>query len=74
MSRFNELSRCKIENERNLVISEFDGKVSIAQQLDVENAGRRMEIFLKNSISTDLDGLKRIKQAIDKAIEKLSSK
>ena len=80
-SRFNELAKAKIQDDRNLVISEFkfDGKdkgFTIAQQLDVKNSnGKLMSIFLKESIHIDdIDGLYALRDALNLAIKKVNEK
>lgn len=73
MGKFMELSKCKIGENKNLVISRAgDGSISIAQQLIARSNGNEIGIFLKNSIVVDgKDGLENIKKTIESAIEKL---
>lgn len=73
MGRFLELSECKLEDKKNLVISiDIEKKISIAQQIIAidENTLQHQKIFLKNAINTDVEGLKTIRDTIDKALEK----
>lgn len=75
MGAFLEINKTKINEKKNLVISKMgDDKVAIAQQLMVDDGcGKEMQIFLKNSIVTDLEGLKRISLMIDETINILEA-
>ena len=72
MSKFTQLSKAAIQDNKNVIISVDDeNKISVAQQLIVDDNGITQHIFLKNAINTDVEGLKNIKLAIEAAIEKI---
>lgn len=72
MSKFTQLSKATIQNNKNIIISVDDeNKISVAQQLVVDDNGIIQHIFLKNAINTDVEGLKNIKMAIEAALEKI---
>lgn len=75
MSRFLELAKTAIQENKNVVISiDTEDKVTVAQQLVVNDNGQMQYIYLKHAINTDLNGLKGIKNAIEEAIEKIENK
>ena len=75
MSRFNELAKAKITDNRNLVISEREaGGLTLAQQLVVDEGKHRTFVFLQGAVNTDLEGLIEVRDAINEALEKLSHK
>ena len=49
----------------------MEGRISIAQQLEVDNEGQIQNIFLKNAIITDKQGLSVLLAVIQEAIEKI---
>lgn len=73
MGAFKELGKTSINDQKNLVISrKGDDRYAIAQQIEVddgENNGKPMQIFLKNSIEVDYDGLRRIYEELGKVLE-----
>lgn len=73
-ARFNELAKAKIQDRRNLVISSFvnngeENGFTIAQQIDVEENGKKLALFLKDSIHVDnVEGLYALRDALNLAI------
>lgn len=75
MSKFTQLSKAPIQENKNIVISiDDENKISVAQQLVVDDNGITQHIFLKNAINTDVEGLKNIKLAVEVALEKVEKK
>lgn len=73
--KYNELSKAKIQPNRNIVISaveksnEFCG-FTLAQQLEVREGNKKTNVFFKNAIIVeDIAGLYNIRDAINVAIE-----
>jgi len=75
MGAFVELGKTMINTKKNMVISRMgDGKFAIAQQLVVDDEhGKPMNIFLKNSIVVDVEGLKRVRDLVDEILAKETS-
>lgn len=72
MGHFLQLSKGKLTDNKNIVISkDVEGRISIAQQLEVDNEGQIQNIFLKNAIITDKQGLSVLLAVIQEAIEKI---
>ena len=74
---FNEFAKAKIQEKRNLVISEnlADGGFTIAQQIIIEEGSRRTTMFMKGAIHVDnIDGLYSIRDAMNEAIQKIETK
>lgn len=72
MGHFLQLSKGKLSENKNIVISkDVEGRISIAQQLEVNNDGVIQNIFLKNAIVTDKEGLEILSQVIKEALEKI---
>lgn len=66
---FIELSKAKIKENRNIVISsDNQGNIVMAQQLVVNEGGRETLIFMKGAIEIDKENIFEIKKAIDEAI------
>ena len=71
MGKFLELGKCKLSENKNLVISmDAERRISIAQQLVVTNEGVQQNIFLKNAINLDVEGLKKLYDIIGEIISK----
>lgn len=68
---YNEITKAKIAIGRNVVISECSkGGYTIAQQVEAENDGKKMKIFLKGAFHIDdVDGFYEMRNAINYAIE-----
>ncbi len=68
---YTELSKAKIQDKRNLVISKASkGGFTIAQQLEISEEGRRTQVFLKGAtIVDDIDGLINLRDALNVAIK-----
>ena len=73
---YNELAKAKVQEKRNIVISEVkDGGFTIAQQLEVEEGNRITNVFLKNAFHIDEEqGLYNLRDALNVAIAKLEAK
>ena len=70
--RYTKLSSAKKQETRNLVVSECSrGGYTLAQQINVEEDGKRTNVFLKNAIHvSDIDKLINLRDALNIAIEK----
>lgn len=69
---FTELAKAKIRDNRNIVISKDNlGFVTIAQQLVVDEDGRKTAVFLKGAIEVEIDKLEDLRDAIQIAINTL---
>lgn len=68
---YNEIAKAKISEGRNIVISECsNGGYTVAQQVEAENDGKKMKIFLKGAFHVDnIDGFYEMRNAINHAIE-----
>lgn len=71
--KYKELSKARISNSRNVVISECSkGGFTIAQQLEAKEGDRVTVVFIKGAIHVDnLDGLYGLRDAINLAIESM---
>ena len=69
---YNELAVAKIQERRNIVISQANkGGYTLAQQIVVEEGNRETKLFLKHGIIfDDLAGLYNLRDALNVAIEK----
>lgn len=65
-----ELSKAKVKDRRNVVISECSkGGFTIAQQLEVSEGDRKTNVFLKGAIHIDnVNGLMNLRDALNYAI------
>lgn len=69
---FTELARGYVGGNRQLVVSRrSDGKYSIAQLVKVDMDGKETELFIKNAIVTDEQGLRSVRNVIDEAIRQI---
>lgn len=75
---YKELSKQKIKEQRNVVISETYDRdsnllgYSIAEQLVTEEDGKPIKVFLKGGLGiVDKSGLLQLKEAVDNACIKL---
>lgn len=68
---YNELSKAKTQDKRNIVISERStGGFTMAQQVEVVEGARVMNVFLKGAFHVDdLGGLYNLRDALNVAIE-----
>lgn len=71
---FDILSTVKIEENKNLVISQSNKGITIAQQLAVkEQSGYVNKVYLKGSLHlSNVDSLIDLRNAINLAIEKVT--
>lgn len=65
-----ELAKAKIQDRRNIAISECSkGGFTIAQQLEVNEGNRTTSVFLKGAFHvSDVDGLINLRDALNVAI------
>lgn len=76
-AKYTELARAAIRPGRNLVISEYSkGGFTVAQQIEVQEDKRTINVFLKGSTFhvADLDGLYNLRDALNVAINKIEEK
>jgi len=68
---YNEISRAKVTDSRNIVISSCNkGGFTIAQQLEAKEGDKITSVFLKGAFHVDdLHGLYNIRDAINLAIK-----
>ena len=68
---YNEISRAKVTDSRNIVISNCSkGGFTIAQQLEAKENDKTTSVFLKGAFHVDdLHGLYNIRDAINLAIK-----
>ena len=72
--KYSEISRAKIADTRNAVISECSkGGYTLAQQLEVKEGEGKTVVFLKGALHIDsLEGLRELRDAINVAIKKVT--
>lgn len=74
--KYVELAKANIQNNRNVIISSFESEgekkgFTIAQQIEVEENGKKLNIFLKDGIHVpNIDGLYELRDALNLAIVK----
>lgn len=70
MDDFKELSKAKIQDTRNLIVSKYiNGTYTLGQQLVVQEGKKFTTVFLKGSIQIDnLEGLYNLRDALNEAI------
>lgn len=68
---YNELSRAKVTDSRNIVISNCSkGGFTIAQQLEAKENDKTTSVFLKGAFHVDdLHGLYNLRDAVNLAIK-----
>ena len=68
---YNEISRAKVTDSRNIVISSCSkGGFTIAQQLEAKENDKTTSVFLKGAFHVDdLHGLYNIRDAVNLAIK-----
>lgn len=73
--KYEELAKAKISEKRSIVISKRShGGFTVAQQIEVEEDGKSIEMFLKGAFQvTDLDGLHNMRDALTCAINMLET-
>lgn len=69
--KYNELSKARISDSRNVVISQCSkGGFTIAQQLEAKEGDKTTTVFMKGAIHIEtLDGLYELRDAINLAID-----
>lgn len=75
--QYSELAKAKIQEKRNLVISEKseDRGFILAQQIEIKEGKKLTTVFVKGAIHVDdLDGLYELRDAINESITKIESK
>lgn len=67
---YKEISRAKVSNSRNVVISECSkGGFTVAQQLEAKEGEKTTSVFLKGAFHVDdLHGLYNLRDAVNLAI------
>jgi hypothetical protein len=78
MLKYNELSVAKINDNKNIVISECTKNenepngYTLAQQVEVTDGGKRIKVFMKGAIHIkDVDCLYNLRDAIIQAIDEI---
>lgn len=68
---YSELSKAKISDARNVVISSCSkGGFTVAQQLEANDSGKVTSVFLKGAIHVDnIEGLYNLRDAVNLAIK-----
>ena len=68
---YNELSRAKVTDSRNIIISKCSkGGFTIAQQLEAQESNRVTSVFMKGAFHIeDVHGLYNLRDAINLAIK-----
>lgn len=68
---YNEISKAKVSDSRNIVISSCSkGGFTIAQQLEANENGKVMTVFMKGAFHVDdIHGLYNLRDAINLAIK-----
>lgn len=68
---YNELSRAKVSDSRNIVISSCSkGGFTIAQQLQAKEADKTTSVFMKGAFHVeDVNGLYNLRDAVNVAIK-----
>lgn len=68
---YHELSRAKITDSRNIVISNYSkGGFTIAQQLEAKENDKTISVFMKGAFHVeDIHGLYNLRDAINLAIK-----
>lgn len=76
--KYTELSKAKVQDSRNIVISRVENKdgtsYTMAQQLEVmESKNRRTAVFMRGAVIVDgIEGLIALRDALNVAIQKES--
>jgi len=72
-SGYNELACASIQDNREIVISEFiDGGYTLAQRINVIEGERKTSVYMKNSIHIpSKDALVNLRDALNTAIENI---
>lgn len=70
--QYTKLSSAPIQETRNLVVSACSrGGFTLAQQVSIDEGGKKTNVFLKNAIHIDdVNGLESLRDALNVAIEK----
>jgi hypothetical protein len=77
MLKYIELSKAKVNDNKNLVISrcqknDADAGYTLAQQVEVDESGKKINVFLKGAVHIkDLDCLYNLRDAIIQAIDEI---
>ena len=71
--QYTKLSSAQIQEMRNLVVSECSrGGFTLAQQVSIDEGGKKTNVFLKNAIHIDkIEGLINLRDALNIAIDKV---
>lgn len=71
--QYTKLSSAQIEENKNLVISEYQkGGYTLAQQITTKDNGKKLNVYLKGAIRIkDVSGLYNLRDALNVAIGKI---
>lgn len=71
--QYTKLSSAQIEENKNLVISEYSkGGFTLAQQITTKDNGKKLNVYLKGAIRIkDISGLYNLRDALNVAIGKI---
>ena len=71
--QYTKLSSAQIEENKNLVISEYQkGGYTLAQQITTKDNGKKLNVYLKGAIRIkDISGLYNLRDALNVAIGKI---
>lgn len=71
--QYTKLSSAQIEENKNLVISEYSkGGYTLAQQITTKDNGKKLNVYLKGAIRIkDVSGLYNLRDALNVAIGKI---
>ena len=74
--QYTKLSSAQIEENKNLVISEYSkGGFTLAQQITTKDNGKKLNVYLKGAIRIkDISGLYNLRDALNVAIAKIEQK
>lgn len=74
-TKYDEITRAKISESRNLVISSCSkGGYTLAQQLGIADGKATVSVFLKGAIHiSDRDALERVRDAINVALKQIDN-
>lgn len=72
MSKFTQLACAHVNDKKDIVISlSPNNRISIAQQIFIDDDGRTTGIFMKNAITLNIDSIYELKSAIEESIVNL---
>lgn len=68
---YSEVARAKISEKRSIVVSECSkGGYTVAQQIELEENGEKMNVYMKGAFHVDsVEGLLNIRDVVNAAID-----